>query len=78
MDENYNEAVGEEAEVLADAATEAATSGNEGGDSTEELEEQQRLEEQAARARGWKPKDKYTKDPATFVDARTFLRRGEL
>ena len=42
-----------------------------------EAEALQQDTERVARAGGWRPKDKYSKDPATWVDAKTFVRRGE-
>ncbi len=40
-------------------------------------EESERAIEMLARAQGWVPKERYNKDPGTWVDAATFVKRGE-
>lgn len=42
----------------------------------EKSEEDKHIEEQARRM-GWRPKEEYNRDPARWVDAKTFVERGE-
>lgn len=61
---------------MADAAVELETE-EETEETVVELTPEEKQYEERARRQGWRPKEQYSGDPARWVDAKTFVLRGE-